>query len=163
GMGVVYEAEQDNPLRVVALKVLLPGRLSPGPLKRFTQETQILGRLHHPGIAQIYDAGVAENGLPFFAMELVRGVPLSEYMHNHVPELTARLDLFARVCEAVQHAHDQGIVHRDLKPGNILVDQAGQPKVLDFGIARATDADLQTSEGRTKTGQLLGTPLYMSP
>src|SRR5262245_1486622 len=163
GMGVVYEAEQDNPRRPVALKVIRPGLVSPVLLKRFAQEAQILGRLHHPGIAQIYEAGVAEDGQPFFALEFIRGLPLDEYARRHALDPAARLDLLARVCDAVQHAHEQGVIHRDLKPANILVDEAGQPRVLDFGVARATDADLLTTTGHTRTGQLLGTLSYMSP
>jgi WD40 repeat protein/predicted Ser/Thr protein kinase len=163
GMGVVYEAEQDNPRRPVALKVIRPGLLAPGLLKRFSQEVEILGRLHHPGIAQIYEAGVAEDGQPFFAMEFIRGRPLDEYARQQALPLRERLELLARVCDAVQHAHDQGVIHRDLKPANILVAESGQPKVLDFGVARATDADLLSGAGLTRTGQLLGTPNCMSP
>jgi WD40 repeat protein len=162
-MGAVYEAEQDNPRRAVALKVIRPGLLAPPLLKRFSHEAQILGRLHHPGIAQIYEAGVAEDGQPFFALELIRGLPLDEYARRRSLPLPARLDLLARVCDAVQHAHEQGVIHRDLKPANILVDETGQPKVLDFGVARATGIDLLSSTDHTRTGQLLGTLGYMSP
>ena len=163
GMGAVYEAEQDSPQRAVALKVIRPGLLAPAFLKRFKQEVEILGRLHHPGIAQIYEAGVAEDGQPFFAMEYIRGLTLGEYARVQSLTVQARVELMARVCDAAQHAHDQGVIHRDLKPANILVDESGQPKVLDFGVARATDADLLTGAGLTQTGQLLGTPNYMSP
>ena len=163
GMGAVYEAEQDSPRRVVALKVVRPGLASPELLKRFAHEAQILARLHHPGIAQVYEAGLADDGQPFFAMEFIRGLPLDEYANRHGLDLAARVGLVARVCDAVQHAHDQGVIHRDLKPANILVEETGQPKVLDFGVARATDADLLTAAGLTRTGQLLGTPNYMSP
>src|SRR5262245_31006916 len=163
GMGVVYEAEQDSPRRAVALKVVRPGLASPALLKRFTHEAQILGRLHHPGIAQVYEAGLGEDGQPFFAMELIRGLPLDKYANRHGLDLSARVGLVARVCDAVQHAHDRGVIHRDLKPANILVEQAGEPKVLDFGVARAIHADLLTAAGLTRTGQLLGTPNYMSP
>jgi WD40 repeat protein/predicted Ser/Thr protein kinase len=163
GMGAVYEAEQDNPRRPVALKVIRPDLVSPGLVKRFTHEAQILGRLHHPGIAQVYEAGVAADGRPFFAMEFIRGLPLTEYARLRGLSAPARLDLLARVCDAVQHAHEKGVIHRDLKPGNILVDETGQPKILDFGVARATDADLQTTTARTEAGQLLGTLSYMSP
>lgn len=163
GMGAVYEAEQDNPRRTVALKVIRPGFASPSMLKRFQHESQILGRLHHPGIAQVHEAGLADDGQPFFVMEFIRGVPLDAYARHRAQTLPARLELLARVCDAVQHAHDQGVVHRDLKPANILVEESGQPKVLDFGVARATDADLLTGAGLTQTGQLLGTPNYMSP
>jgi WD40 repeat protein/predicted Ser/Thr protein kinase len=163
GMGVVYEAEQDSPRRAVALKVVRPGLASPALLKRFSHEAQILGRLHHPGIAQVYEAGLDEDGQPFFAMEYIHGLPLDEYASRHGLDLAARVALVARVCDAVQHAHDRGVIHRDLKPANILVEETGQPKVLDFGVARATDAHLLTAAGLTRTGQLLGTPNYMSP
>jgi WD40 repeat protein len=163
GMGTVYEAEQENPRRTVALKVILPGLLAPGLIKRFTREAQILGRLQHPGIAAVYEAGLAAEGQLFFAMEYVRGQRLDVHARLRSLTLPARLELLARVCDAVQHAHDRGVIHRDLKPANILVDETGQPKVLDFGVARATDADLQTTAGRTQAGQLLGTLRYMSP
>jgi WD40 repeat protein/predicted Ser/Thr protein kinase len=163
GMGAVYEAEQDSPRRPVALKIIRPGVASPALRQRFAHEAQILGRLHHPGVAQVYEAGLAEDGQPFFAMEFIRGLPLDEYARLRALTLPARVELLARVCDAVQHAHDGGVIHRDLKPANILVDEAGQPKVLDFGVARATDADLLTGAGLTQTGQLLGTPSYMSP
>src|SRR5262249_18755560 len=149
--------------RTVALKVIRAGLASPALVKRFTHEAQILGRLHHPGVAQVYEAGVTAEGLPFFALELIRGVPLDEYARRTRLDAAGRLGLVARVCDAVQHAHDNGVIHRDLKPANILVDEAGQPKVLDFGVARATDADLQTTTGRTEVGQLIGTLAYMSP
>jgi WD40 repeat protein/predicted Ser/Thr protein kinase len=163
GMGAVYEAEQDSPHRPVALKVIRPGLLAPAVVKRFAQEVEFLGRLRHPGIAQIYEAGVAEDGQPFFAMEFIRGLPLDEYARRRSLTFPARLDLLARVCDAVQHAHERGVIHRDLKPANILVEETGEPKVLDFGVARATDADRLTGAGLTRTGQLLGTPNYMSP
>jgi eukaryotic-like serine/threonine-protein kinase len=163
GMGVVYEAEQDQPRRLVALKVIRPRLVSPALLTRFSHEADILGRLHHPGIAQIYEAGVGEDGQPFFALELIRGQPLDEYVRRGSLTVAARLDLLAQVCDAVQHAHKQGVIHRDLKPGNILVDESGQPWVLDFGVARVTGADLLTTTDRTRTGQLVGTLSYMSP
>ena len=162
-MGTVYEAEQDNPLRSVALKMMRHGLLSPQLIKRFGREAQFLGRLHHPGIAQIYEAGVSDNGQPFFAMEFIRGVELDEYARRHNLEPTARLGLLARVSDAVHHAHERGVIHRDLKPANILVDEAGQPKVLDFGVARALDVALPTITGRTEIGQVIGTLSYMSP
>src|SRR5262249_29039845 len=132
-------------------------------LKRFAREAHILGRLRHPGIAQVYEAGLAEDGRPFFAMEFLRGWPLDEYARRRSLTLPARLELLARVCDAVQDPHEQGVIHRELKPANVLVDEAGQPRVLDFGVARATDADLQTTTARTQAGQLLGTLGYMSP
>jgi predicted Ser/Thr protein kinase len=162
GMGTVYEAEQDNPRRTVALKVLRAG-LPSELLRRFAHEAQILGRLQHPGIAQVYDAGVAESGQPYFAMELIAGVPLAEYARQQTLDVPGRLELVARVADAVQHAHERGVIHRDLKPGNILVNSSGQPKVLDFGVARAADLGLTAGGGRTEAGQLLGTLGYMSP
>ncbi|HEY1377175.1 MAG TPA: protein kinase, partial [Gemmataceae bacterium] len=128
----------------------------------FAREAHVLGRLHHPGIAQVYAAGVTEDGQPYFAMELVHGPPLLEYAGRHRLDTAARLALVARVCDAIQHAHDHGFIHRDLKPANVLVDETGQPKVLDFGVARATDADLHTTAG-TEVGQVVGTLGYMSP
>jgi tetratricopeptide (TPR) repeat protein len=163
GMGTVYEAEQDNPRRAVALKVIRPGLVSPELLRRFAREAQILGRLHHPGIAQVYDAGVAVGGQPYFAMELIAGVPLDRYANEHALDAPGRLELLARVCDAVQHAHESGVIHRDLKPSNILVEASGQPRVLDFGVARAADAGLTAGGGRTEAGQLIGTLSYMSP
>jgi serine/threonine protein kinase/formylglycine-generating enzyme required for sulfatase activity len=163
GMGIVYEAEQDNPRRTVAVKVIRPGLLSQSLVQRFAQEANILGRLHHVGIAEVYEAGTADDGRPFFAMEFVHGIRLDEYVTSRVPELRERLVLFARVCDAVQNAHERGIVHRDLKPTNVIVDPTGQPKVLDFGVARAQGADWQSVDGYTQTGQMIGTPQYMSP
>jgi WD40 repeat protein/predicted Ser/Thr protein kinase len=163
GMGAVYEAEQDNPRRTVALKVIRPGLASPARVKRFAQEAHILGRLHHPGIAQVYESGLTEDGQPFFAMERIRGVPLDEHVRRGRLDAPGRLGLMARVCDAVQHAHEQGVVHRDLKPANVLVDEAGQPKVLDFGVAHAAGTGLLGSTAHTRTGQLVGTLGYMSP
>ena len=163
GMGAVYEAEQDSPRRPVALKGIRPGLASPALLKRFHHEAQILGRLRHPGIAQVFEAGLADDGQPFVAMELIRGSPLDEYADRNALDASARIALLASVCDAVQHAHDRGVIHRDLKPPNILVDETGLPKVVDFGVARADDADLATGAGLTRTGQFLGTPNYMSP
>ncbi len=163
GMGTVYEAEQDDPRRTVALKIMRPGQDSPDLRKRFAQEARILGRLHHVGIAQVYDAGATEDGRLYFAMEFIRGLRLDEHVRRHAPDARARLELMARVCDAVQHAHEQGVIHRDLKPANILVDETGQPKVLDFGVAHATGAGLLDSSAHTRTGQLIGTLGYMSP
>ena len=163
GMGTVYEAEQDDPLRSVALKVMRPGFESVDDRKRFAQEARILGQLHHLGIAQVYDAGATEAGQLYFAMELIRGLPLNEHARRHSPDARARLELTARVCDAVQHAHEQGVIHRDLKPANILVDESGQPKVLDFGVANATGAGLLGSSAHTRTGQLIGTLAYAGP
>ncbi len=162
GMGTVYEAEQDSPRRRVALKVMRRGWGSADLRKRFAREAGILGRLNHEGIARVYDAGATEDGQLYFAMEFIRGLPLDEHVRHRSLALPARLELMARVCDAVQHAHEQGVVHRDLKPANILVDEGGQPKVLDFGVALATDA-VQESTAHTRTGQLIGTFGYMSP
>ena len=162
-MGTVYEAEQDNPRRTVALKVIRPGVISPEVVKRFHHEAQILGRLQHVGIAQVHEAGLDEKGRPFFAMEFIDGMPLDEYVRERSLDAAARLELVALVCDALQHAHDKGVVHRDLKPGNILVDESGRPKVLDFGVAHVTAPDLLSTISQTQTGQLLGTLSYMSP
>jgi tetratricopeptide (TPR) repeat protein len=170
GMGTVYEAEQEQPRRVVALKVIRPGLATRERLKRFEHECQALGRLQHPGIAQIYEAGIAETGnapQPYFAMELIRGVSLDQFVRQESLNTSQRLQLLVKVCEAVHHAHQRGLIHRDLKPGNILVDETGQPKILDFGVARVTEADSQESAAQptfeTSLGQILGTLAYMSP
>src|SRR5258708_5864846 len=163
GMGAVYQAEQDHPRRTVALKLIKAGLASPSLLRRFKDEAEVLGRLQHPGIAQIYEAGTAETGAgpqPFFAMEFVAGRPLTSFAAGL--GVRERLELLARVCDAVHHAHQRGIIHRDLKPANILVDQTGQPKVLDFGVARVTDSDAQVTR-QTDIGQIIGTLAYMSP
>jgi len=165
GMGVVYEAEQEQPRRTVALKVIKPGLATPELLRRFEQEAEALGRLQHPGIAQIYEAGTAEMGYgpqPYFAMEFIRGSSFREYAEEHHLNTRQRLEILAKVAEAVHHAHQRGLIHRDLKPGNILVDQTGQPKILDFGVARVTDSDAQATM-QTDVGQLVGTLAYMSP
>jgi eukaryotic-like serine/threonine-protein kinase len=165
GMGAVYEAEQDQPRRLVALKIIKAPFASPELLRRFERESEALGRLHHPGIAQIFEAGYADSSFgvqPFFAMELIQGKPLVEYSAELKLNVRGRLNLMIQICEAVQHAHQRGIIHRDLKPGNILVNEHGQPKILDFGLARATDSDTQATR-QTDMGQLLGTLPYMSP
>jgi tetratricopeptide (TPR) repeat protein/predicted Ser/Thr protein kinase len=165
GMGVVYEAEQDAPQRIVALKVIRPGFASDEMLRRFRQESQALARLQHPGIAQIYAAGTADSLFgpqPYFAMELIRGEPLMVYAATHQLSIAERLELMARICDAVNHAHQRGLIHRDLKPANILVDADGQPKILDFGVARLTDSDVHRTR-QTDVGQLIGTLAYMSP
>ncbi len=166
GMGVVYEAEQAHPQRRVALKMIRPGVSGEGALRRFEFEAEILGRLHHPGIAQIYEAGTTDLGLgpqPFFALELVTGRPLTEHADRAGWGLRQRVHALAQVCDAVQHAHQKGVIHRDLKPSNILVDEQGAPKVLDFGVARVTGDDVRPTAARTRAGQLIGTLPYMSP
>jgi serine/threonine protein kinase len=165
GMGVVYEAEQEQPRRTVALKVIKPGSAGAELLRRFAQESEALGRLQHPGIAQIYEAGTADTGCGpqrYFAMEFIRGQSLLDYAKAHELNIRQRLELMAKVCEAVHHAHQRGIIHRDLKPGNILVDESGQPKVLDFGVARVTNSDARATR-QTDVGCLVGTLAYMSP
>ncbi|MHC4347072.1 MAG: serine/threonine protein kinase, partial [Planctomycetota bacterium] len=166
GMGTVYEAVQDHPHRPVALKVMRRGAASSRAMRRFQHEAEILGRLRHANIGQIYEAGTFDEGhgvQPYFAMELVKGRPLPAYCESAQLGTRQRLALFARICDAVQYAHQQGIIHRDLKPDNVLVDDSGEPKILDFGIARATDADIQATTLRTDIGQLIGTVPYMSP
>jgi tetratricopeptide (TPR) repeat protein len=166
GMGAVYEAVQENPRRVVALKVLRPGLASKEYLRRFAHEAQILGRLQHPGIAQIHEAGSAVTDVgeqPYFAMELVDGQPLTQFATARELDVRQRVELMVKICEAVHHAHQKGVIHRDLKPANILVEPSGQPKVLDFGVARLTDADVQHVTRQTNVGQIVGTLPYMSP
>ena len=167
GMGTVYKAEQQSPKRLVALKVMREEAVSESLLKRFAFEAHVLGKLTHSSIAQIHEAGVYEtNGVkrPFFAMEFVEGgVPVTTYARRHQLGTSERLELLATICDAVQYAHYKGVLHRDLKPGNILVTPEGIPKVLDFGVARATDSDLQMTTISTDMGQLVGTIQYMSP
>ena len=165
GMGAVYEAEQEQPRRRVALKVIKAAWAGPGLLHRFELESQTLGRLHHPGIAQIYEAGAAESATgtqPYFAMELIHGQPLCRFAETMKLDLRQRLALMRQICDAVQHAHERGVIHRDLKPANILVDERGQAKILDFGLARVTDSDVEATR-QTDIGQILGTLPYMSP
>ena len=164
-MGVVYEAEQESPHRTVALKVIRTGYADPEMLRRFENESQALGRLQHPGIAQIYEAGTADTSFgkqPYFAMELVRGRSLLVWCDQYKPTVRQRLELVAKIADAVQHAHQRGLIHRDLKPANILVGEDGQPKILDFGVARLTDSDAQATR-QTDIGQMIGTLAYMSP
>ncbi|MHC4103271.1 MAG: serine/threonine-protein kinase, partial [Planctomycetota bacterium] len=155
GMGTVYEATQDQPRRLVALKVLRRDAASRQALKRFRYESEILGRLRHPNIAQVYDAGTydeGEGGQPYFAMELVKGRRLLQFCAAKDLNTHQRLELFAKICDAVQFAHHKGVIHRDLKPDNILVDDFGEPKILDFGVARATDSDIQATTLQTDIG-----------
>jgi eukaryotic-like serine/threonine-protein kinase len=187
GMGTVYEAQQEKPRRTVAVKVLRGGLASPSLLRRFSYEAQVLGRLQHPGIAQIIEAGVADTGAgeqPFLVMELVAGRRLDEYVRGAELSLRERLQLFLKICDAVQHAHQKGVIHRDLKPANILVTRSdtptrgvssdstgsqsrdgavGQPKVLDFGLAKLIEPDVTLTAMATETGRVQGTLAYMSP
>lgn len=167
GMGVVYEAMQEAPRRRVALKIIKAGAGSDMALRRFQFEAQTLAKLSHPNIAQIFEAGTweSENGeSPFFAMEYIPGARgLVEYAQKRNLSIKDRLELFQKICEAVHHGHQKGVIHRDLKPDNILVDNQGEPKVIDFGVARATDADLAVTTMQTTMGQLIGTLQYMSP
>jgi WD40 repeat protein/tRNA A-37 threonylcarbamoyl transferase component Bud32 len=177
GMGIVYEAEQSFPKRRVALKAMRPGIFSRRMLRRFQNEAHILGRLQHPGIAQIYEAGASDPQHPddaFFVMEFVDGLPLTAWADQKNLSTRERLELFAKVCDAVHHAHQRGVIHRDLKPANILVTEmqgegagVAQPKVLDFGVARVVD-EVSHAAGRPDTlhtgaGQLIGTLAYMPP
>ena len=164
GMGAVYRATQTKPHRLVALKLIRSGLMSRKALRRFDLEAEILGRLHHNNIAQIYDAGIDTNTKsPYFAMEYAEGRELTDYLKNTDPKLRARLELFIKLCDAIQHAHAKGIIHRDLKPGNVLVTDDGEPKVLDFGVARAADESSEAQTMQTGAGQLIGTLYYMSP
>ena len=170
GMGTVYEAEQEIPKRRVALKMVRPGLGELRLAERLQREAHVLGRLQHPNIAQVHEAGFTDVGgcnQPYFAMEYVDGLPIDEYVDQHCLTAQDRLELVARACEAIHYAHERGVLHRDLKPGNILVvnnaDGTHQVKVLDFGVARMTDADRQLVTLHTEVGQLVGTISYMSP
>jgi tetratricopeptide (TPR) repeat protein len=164
GMGEVYEAEQEQPRRAVALKVLRGGVQADARCVRlFEQEIETLARLAHPAIPAIYDSGHTDDGRPFFAMELVRGVPLTDYVRGKGLPLRARLELFRTICRAVHYAHQRQVIHCDLKPANILVDANGHPKILDFGLARSTDQETTEGSALPEAGKVVGTPAYMSP
>ena len=167
GMGIVYLAQQDEPVkRQVALKVIKPGMDSKRVLARFEAEKQALALMDHPHIARVIDAGLTLSARPYFVMEHVKGIPVTEYCDTHKLTVEERLHLFLHVCEAVQHAHQKGIIHRDLKPSNILVSMDGNkaiPKIIDFGVARAIGQQLTEKTLYTEQGQLIGTPEYMSP
>ncbi len=167
GMGVVFMAEQSQPVRrKVALKVLKPGMDTRQVSARFEAERQALALMDHPHIAKVLDAGATESGRPYFVMELVRGIPITDYCEQSRLDTRARLQLFVDVCHSVQHAHQKGIIHRDLKPSNVLVTHIdGKPvvKVIDFGIAKATGQQLTDKTLYTAFAQMIGTPLYMSP
>ena len=166
GLGTVYLAEQTEPVkRQVALKLIKLGMDSRAVLARFDAERQALALMDHPNIARVYDGGTTETGQPFFVMELVNGLPITDYCDRKRLPVRARLELFVAVCQAVQHAHQKGIIHRDLKPSNVMVtevDGRPTPKVIDFGVAKATEFNL-TDQSLGDTGAIVGTPTYMSP
>ena len=167
GMGLVFVAEQQHPVRrKVALKIIKPGMDTRDVIARFEAERQALAPMDHPNIARVFDAGATESGLPYFVMELVKGIPIVDYCDGQGLTTRDRLDLFLSVCQAVQHAHGKGIIHRDLKPSNILVaPHDGEPvvKVIDFGVAKAIGQQLTEKTVYTRFAQMIGTPLYMSP
>ncbi len=167
GMGVVFVAEQKEPVqRHVALKLIRPGMDSRQVIARFEAERQALALMDHPGIAKVLDAGTTESGRPFFVMELVRGVPITEYCDQHQLTPRVRLQLFLQVCHAVQHAHQKGVIHRDLKPSNVMVaeyDEEAVAKIIDFGVVKAMGQPLTEKTMFTQVGQLVGTIDYMSP
>jgi len=166
GMGTVFEAEQDRPRRIVAVKVL-HSALGPSAERRFEQESELLARLAHPGIAQVFEAGTYDEGgsrLSWFAMEMLAGArPITADADDRSLTLRERIAMLAQVCDAVDHAHDKGVVHRDLKPSNILVDKHGAPKVIDFGVARSETRDVPGGPVPTAAGQVVGTMTYMAP
>ncbi|MCH2137300.1 MAG: serine/threonine protein kinase, partial [Phycisphaerales bacterium] len=167
GMGTVVLAQQESPKRDVAIKIMNPGVVSKKALRRFEFEAQTLGRLQHPAIAQVYEAGTFDDGSggrPYFAMEYVSSAKeLGDYVTDKNLDTVARLELFRAFCEGVEYGHRRGVIHRDLKPGNILVDAEGHPKIIDFGVARSTESDSVTATLATEAGQLIGTLQYMSP
>ncbi|MAD79765.1 MAG: hypothetical protein CMJ50_02815 [Planctomycetaceae bacterium] len=167
GMGVIFMAEQTKPVeRRVALKIIKPGMDTRQVIARFEAEEQALAMMDHPNIAKVLDADITETGRPYFVMELVKGVPITEYCDEHHLTPRERLDLFTQVCQAVQHAHQKGIIHRDIKPSNVLVaeyDDEPVPKIIDFGVAKALDKKLTEKTMFTQLGQIVGTLEYMSP
>jgi len=167
GCGTVYMAEQEEPVRrLVAVKVIKLGMDTKSVVARFEAERQALAMMDHPNIARVLDAGATKNGRPFFVMELVRGAKITDYCDENKLNNRERLALFVQVCRAIQHAHQKGIIHRDIKPSNILVtlhDGVPVPKVIDFGIAKATEGRLTDNTVFTAYQQFVGTPAYMSP
>ena len=168
GCGVVYMAEQEEPVRRrVAVKVIKLGMDTKSVIARFEAERQALAMMDHPNIARVLDAGATETGRPYFVMELVRGIKITSFCDENRLDTHRRLDLFIQTCHAIQHAHQKGIIHRDIKPSNVLVtmlDGVPMPKVIDFGIAKATTGDRLTDKTVfTAYEQMIGTPAYMSP
>ena len=167
GMGVVYMATQKEPVRrTVALKIIKPGMDSQQVVARFEAERQALAMMNHPNIAKILDAGTTHEGRPYFVMELVKGLPITTTSEQQNLSVNERLQLFVTVCRAVQHAHQKGVIHRDIKPSNVMAelhDVEVVPKVIDFGVAKATNQELSDHSLHTGFGQMVGTPLYMSP
>src|SRR4030042_7148990 len=167
GMAVVYMAEQEKPIRrKVALKIIKLGMDTKSVIARFEVERQALAMMDHPNIAKVFDAGATETGRPYFVMELVTGVSITEYCDKNSLSTKDRLALFLQVCNAVQHAHQKGIIHRDIKPSNVMVthhDGKPVPKVIDFGIAKAINQRLTEKTLFTRYAHLIGTPAYMSP
>ena len=167
GMGEVYLAEQTEPIkRKVALKIIKPGMDTKQIIARFEIERQALAFMDHPNIAKVFDAGKTESGRPYFVMEYVPAISILEYCDTYKLKTRERLKLFLKICDAVQHAHQKGIIHRDLKPSNILVmlqDNKPIPKVIDFGIAKAIGQRLTDLTLITEHGEMIGTPVYMSP
>lgn len=167
GMGIVFMAEQERPVRrKVALKIIKPGMDSSHVIARFEAERQALAIMDHPNIARVFDAGTTVTGRPFFVMELVKGVAITEYCDRNQLSPRQRLELFVPICQAIQHAHQKGIIHRDIKPTNVLVtlyDGKPVPKVIDFGVAKAIDQNLTEKTLFTQFGQIVGTLEYMSP
>ena len=167
GMGIVYLAEQQRPIkRQVAVKLIKPGMDSKRVVARFEAEQQALALMDHPHIAHVFDAGLTMSGRPYFVMEYVQGIPITEHCDRHKLSIEERLQLFLHVCEAIRHAHQKGIIHRDIKPSNILVsirDNQAVPKIIDFGVAKALTQSLTERTLYTEQGQFIGTPEYMSP
>jgi len=167
GMGVVFMAEQTQPVqRKVALKVIKPGMDTRQVVARFEAERQALAMMDHANIARVLDAGATESGRPYFVMELIHGVPITKYCDDNHLTPRQRLELFVPVCQAIQHAHQKGIIHRDIKPSNVMItlyDGKPVPKVIDFGVAKATEQKLTERTLFTQYGTMVGTLEYMSP
>ena len=167
GMGSVWMAEQHQPVkRMVALKIIKAGMDTAQVIARFEAERQALAMMNHPNIARVLDAGATSTGRPYFVMELVPGIPITDYCDRHQLSTAERIELFKVTCQAVQHAHQKGVIHRDIKPSNVLVgEQENKPvvKVIDFGLAKATSQKLTEKTLFTAVGQMVGTPAYMSP